>query len=122
LDFVEELDADVHKQGCIHHHEFIFQINLIQWIWCIHGIGVLAQGKRWCFKLRVYKVCSLVNKDIIFVIHKCAKIVNYKQETITKAKKSMVILTLFWGLLVCQIVHSMQEIVVKANKSMVVLK
>jgi septum formation topological specificity factor MinE len=50
------------------------------------------------FKLRVYKVCSLVNKDIIFVIHKYAKIVSCMQEIITKAKKSMIILTLF---LVC---------------------
>jgi sugar-specific transcriptional regulator TrmB len=84
---------------------------------------VLAQRKRWFFsKLRVYKVCSLVNKDIIFVIHKYAKIISYMLELITKAKKSMVIVTLFWGLLVCQIVCSMQEIVVKAKKSMVVLK
>jgi hypothetical protein len=31
LDYVEELDADVHKQGCIHQHEFTFQMgdNLI---------------------------------------------------------------------------------------------
>jgi len=50
------------------------------------------------FKLRVYKVCSLVNKDIIFLIHKYAKIISCMQEIITKAKKSMIILTLF---LVC---------------------